>query len=159
MAETSATRELRFGAWWRVLQLRCETLSADDRADALIALAPRLHHDRELEAAVAMLTVVGLFPRSWPLRVATARTVLREGNRIDELATALLWWVRRRYGGAWIARALSDPTAVQRHAARGIKRGVSLCVGSDDAWKLAGIGEIIAGVAQARTSPEREAVE
>lgn len=99
-------------------------------------LASSLDAKRPLHAAVALLTVANVFPKSWAQRQAVAGAVLEDGNTIDELATALLAWVEQGRHGSWILSALQDPTAAQRHAAR---RGDYLMVGQVDDWRLAGI--------------------
>jgi hypothetical protein len=140
------TMALSCSGWFWRLQRRAQVLRAVDRSNALQALASRLSSHEPLAAAVALLTVAGVFPRSWPERVAMAEQVLADGNTIDEVLTALVFWCDRGRRGGWIAQVLKDPTAAQRHAAR--RRGY-LHVGREEAWHVAGIGELLAAAAAA----------
>lgn len=141
-------------AWFWRLQERAALLPWTERAAALIRLAPQLRSDAPLAAAVAALTVADVFPLSWPKRVELARQALENNNTVDEIVTAVVAWCERNRRPVWIAAAMRDPSAPQRHAAR---RSSYVQVGRADSWKLAGIVKLVTGtvrtVAGALESP------
>lgn len=141
VGEASPGESLSCSSWFRRLQDRAQKLPAADRAAALTRLAPQLQADEPLAAAVAALTVADVFPLSWPKRLELARQALQT-NTVDEVVTACVAWCEKGRRGVWIAAALRDPTAPQRHAAR---RRIYVQVGRTNVWQHAGIVQLCEG--------------
>lgn len=130
-----------------------------ERAAALLRLAPQLQASEPLAGTMAALTVSSVFPLSWPKRLELSRLALRT-NTVDEIVTACVAWCEKGRRGVWIAAALRDPSAPQRHAAR---RREYVQVGRTNVWHRAGIVKLLAGTVQtvddalAKKPPRRRA--
>lgn len=139
--ETRSGESLFCSAWFWRLQDRAATLEPEQRAPALLRLAPQLCSSEPLAAAVAALTVAGVFPRSWPKRVDLAEIALF-ANTVDEVVTAVVAWCERGRRPVWITAVLADKSAPQRHAAR---RRDYVQVGRPDLFRQAGIVQLVEG--------------